>query len=134
MKEQYLKEFNKEVRYYIRAIAKDLISKADKFDVSEYTEIENFENSDMEELIIYLCYQITLNNEYTNNSIRELIKKLRIKNNWTHLFYSVMRETALRFILKFARLRRAKIKKDIKGKSIGNINLNNKGEYISTGL
>ena len=134
MEEQYLKEFNKEVRYYIRAIAKDLISKADKFDVSEYTEIENFENSDIEELIVYLCYQITLNNEYTNNSIRELIKKLRIKNNWTHLFYSVMRETALKFILKFARLRRTKIKKDIRGNSIGNMNLNNKGEYISTGL
>lgn len=134
MEEQYLKEFNKEVRYYIRAIAKDLISKADKFDISEYTEIENFENSDIEELIVYLCYQITLNNEYTNNSIRELIKKLRIKNNWTHLFYSVMRETALKFILKFARLRRTKIKKDIRGNSIGNMNLNNKGEYISTGL
>lgn len=115
------KDLNIEVKYYLKALGKELIGMGDDFDVAKYNEPKDIENCDLIDLIEYICYVIAINGDYRKNPIHLLIKSLKEENHWQRQPWKILEKTAHNFILHFARLRRAKLHKNVSGDSFGDV-------------
>jgi len=129
MDKNTIKELNIEIKYYLKSIGKMLIDAGNDFDIEKYNEPKDIEKCNLVDCIKYICYVIAINGDYRKNPIHFLIKDLKSENHWQLQIWKIFENSALDFVLHFARLRRSRLHKDKSGKSFGDV----KGSNVHIG-
>ena len=105
-------------------MAKELLSEANNYNV-ENTKDFDPTNSNLIDAIKYVCEEIAINNLYTKNNIKRHFLKEKSDKSMQSQLWKMIEKSALQFTLRFARLRKSKVHKDIHGNRYGKT-LNNR--------
>lgn len=113
-----IKDLNLEVKYYLKALAKELLNEANNYNV-ENTKDFDPTNSNLVDAIKYVCEEIAINDLYTKNNIKRHFLKEKSDKSMQSQLWKMIEKSALQFTLRFARLRKSKVHKDIHGNKHG---------------
>lgn len=119
-----IKDLNLEVKYYLKALAKELLNEANSYDVNKINDFDPTD-SNLIDAIKYICEEIAINDLYTKNNIKRHFLKEKSDKSIQSQLWKMIEKSALQFTLRFARLRKSKIHKDIYGNKHGKILDNN---------
>ena len=113
-----IKDLNLEVKYYLKALAKELLNEANSYDVTKTDEFDPM-NSNLVDAIKYVCEEIAINDLYTKNNIKRHFLKEKSDKSMQSQLWKMIEKSAIQFTLRFARLRKTKVHKDIHGNKHG---------------
>lgn len=113
-----IKDLNLEVKYYLKALAKELLNEANSYNVTDTKDFDPM-NSNLVDAIKYVCEEIAINDLYTKNNIKRHFLKEKSDKSMQSQLWKMIEKSALQFTLRFARLRKTKVHKDIHGNKHG---------------
>lgn len=116
--ENEIKDLNLEVKYYLKSLAKELLNEAENYSITKSNDF-NPTDSNLIDAIKYVCEEIAVNDLYTKNTIKHHFIKEKSDKSMQSQLWKMIEKSALQFTLRFARLRRTKLHKDIHGNKFG---------------
>lgn len=118
METEDIKDLNLEIKYYLKALAKELLNEANEYDVTKSKDL-NVGDANLIDVLKYVCEELAINDLYTKNKIKNHFIKEKSRLSLQSQLWRLIEKSALQFTLRFARLRKSKIHKDIQGNKHG---------------